>query len=112
MIITGQFDDLYYNRYTVEIENTSVSGDTIVIGEHYGNGEPDNDLMYFSDEAVTTESEMDNMFTVIGMQSATINVRVKEFVGELLYANNARSVKVKIQKNNEGCQRQLVEIIP
>lgn len=101
MIITGQFDDLYYNRYTVEIENTSISGDTIVIGEHYGNGEPDNDLMYFSDDAVTTESEMDDLFTVIGMQSATINVRVKEFVGELLYANNARSVKVKIQKNND-----------
>lgn len=101
MIITGQFDDLYYNRYTVEIENTSISGDTIVIGEHYGDGQPDNDLMYFTDDPVETEAEMDDMFTVIGMQSATINLRVKEFVGELLYANNARSVKVKIRKNNQ-----------
>ena len=100
MKITGQFRDINNNIYTVEIDNQSVSAADIVIGEHY-NDDGDDDLLYFTDEPVTIDFEYDDLFTVIGMHSATINLYARDFVGHLLYANNARSVTVLIKKGNE-----------
>ena len=100
MKITGQFRDINNNIYTVEIDNPSVSAADIIIGEHYNEGD-DDDLLYFTDEPVTIDFEYDDLFTVIGMHSATINLYARDFVGHLLYANNARSVTVLIKKGNE-----------
>ena len=99
MKITGQFRDINNNIYTVEIDNPSVSAADIVIGEHYNEG--DDDLLYFTDEPITVDFEYDDLFSVIAMHSATINLYARDFVGNLLYANNARSVTVLIKKGNE-----------
>lgn len=96
MKITGQFRDIHENLYSVEIDNPSVSHADIIIGEHYNDG--DNDLLYFTDEPCKIETETDDLFTVIIKTSATINLYARDYIGDLLYASNARSVTVLIKK--------------
>lgn len=97
MKITGQFKDIHENLYSVEIDNPSVSHADIIIGEHYNDG--DNDLLYFTDEPCKIETETDDLFTVIIKTSATINLYARDYIGDLLYASNARSVTVLIKKD-------------
>ena len=97
MRITGQFRDIHENLYSVEIDNPSVSHADIIIGEHYNDG--DNDILYFTDEPCKIETESDDLFTVIIKKSATINLYARDYIGDLLYAGNARSVTVLIKKD-------------
>lgn len=100
MRITGQFRDIHENLYNVEIINLSAgqSDETFIIGEHYNEG--DNDLLYFTDEPVKIETEADDMFTAIIKTSATINLYARDYIGHLLYADNATSVTVRIYYND------------
>ena len=97
MWITGEFRDIHGNKCSVEIGNPSVSHADIIIGEHYNEG--DNDLLYFTSEPVKIETESDDLFTVIIKTSATINLYARDYIGDLLYASNARSVVARIKKN-------------
>lgn len=97
MWITGEFRDIHGNKCSVEIGNPSVSHADIIIGEHYNEG--DNDLLYFTSEPVNIETEADDLFTVIIKTSATINLYARDYIGDLLYASNARSVVARIKKN-------------
>lgn len=97
MWITGEFRDIHGNKCSVEIGNPSVSHADIIIGEHYNEG--DNDLLYFTDEPVKIETVADDLFTVIIKTSATINLYARDYIGDLLYASNARSVVARIKKN-------------
>ena len=97
MWITGEFRDIHGNKCSVEIGNPSVSHADIIIGEHYNEG--DNDLLYFTSEPVKIETEADDLFTVIIKTSATINLYARDYIGDLLYASNARSVVARIKKN-------------
>lgn len=97
MWITGEFRDIHGNKCSVEIGNPSVSHADIIIGEHYNEG--DNDLLYFTDEPVKIETEADDLFTVIIKTSATINLYARDYIGDLIYASNARSVVARIKKN-------------
>lgn len=97
MWITGEFRDIHGNKCSVEIGNPSVSHADIIIGEHYNEG--DNDLLYFTDEPVKIETVADDLFTVIIKTSATINLYARDYIGDLIYASNARSVVARIKKN-------------
>lgn len=97
MWITGEFRDIHGNKCSVEIGNPSVSHADIIIGEHYNEG--DNDLLYFTSEPVNIETEADDLFTVIIKTSATINLYARDYIGDLFYASNARSVVARIKKN-------------
>lgn len=97
MWITGEFRDIHGNKCSVEIGNPSVSHADIIIGEHYNEG--GNDLLYFTDEPCKIETEADDLFTVIIKTSATINLYARDYIGDLLYASNARSVVARIKKN-------------
>lgn len=100
MKITGEFKDLFDNIIRVEIDNTSVSSDDIVIGDEF-NGYDDSAEIYFSDEPIELESEVDSLFDITIMQSAEINILTKNFIGDKLFADNDRSATVKIWKNNK-----------
>lgn len=98
MIIKGTFKDINDNAYTVEINNSTVTGNSITIGENYN--DTDKDLLYFSDNPVELEQKSDDLFDEIIMQSATIELYAREFVADKLYSDNDRSTSVVIKKGN------------
>jgi hypothetical protein len=98
MIIKGTFKDINDNAYTVEINNSTVTGDTITIGEKYN--DTDSDLLYFSENPVELEQKCDDLFDEIIMQSATIELYARDFIADKLYSENDRSTSVVIKKGN------------
>lgn len=92
MLYSGQFEDNNNVTCRVEIITDMDSTSTTVIGE---NG------LYFGGEPVTIETNIDDTFQHIILKSATINLVTQDFVGNDLFANNARDIQVKIYKNNE-----------
>ena len=50
-------------------------------------------------DPVTLESEMDDLFSVIIVQSCTINLLVKPYLGGILFGKNSRDIRVNIWKN-------------
>ena len=92
MLYSGQFEDNNNVTCRVEIITDGDSTSTTIIGE---NG------LYFGGEPVTIETNIDDTFQHIILKSATINLVTRDFVGNDLFANNARDIQVKIYKNNE-----------
>lgn len=90
MYIHGEFRDKDNNRITVKILNGDRS-EEMVIGE---NG------LFFTDDPVTIEQENDDTFNTIITKSASINLLTNNYIGGELFADNARSVKVVIEKNS------------
>lgn len=90
MYIHGEFRDKDNNRIEVKILNGDRS-EEMVIGE---NG------LFFTDDPVTIEQENDDTFSTIITKSASINLLTNQYIGGELFADNARSVKVVIEKNS------------
>ena len=90
MYIHGEFRDRDNNRIEVKILNGDRSQE-MVIGE---NG------LFFADNPVVIEQENDNTFNAIITKSASINLLTNQYIGGELFADNARSVKVVIEKNS------------
>lgn len=90
MYIHGEFRDKDNNRIEVKILNGDRS-EEMVIGE---NG------LFFTDDPVAIEQENDDTFNTIITKSASINLLTDNYIGGELFADNARSVKVVIEKNS------------
>lgn len=90
MYIHGEFRDKDNNIIQVKILNGDKSQE-MVIGE---NG------LFFTDDPVTIEQENDDTFNTIITKSASINLLTNNYIGGELFADNARSVKVVIEKNS------------
>jgi len=89
MKIVGSFKDLFNNIVTLEIENTSVSGETVYI-------EDDGELFFQGDNPIEITDNADDIMDVILMKNATINLYSENYVGDLFYSNNDLSTTVKI----------------
>lgn len=92
MIIYGTFKDIDNQTIEVEINNTTLQGQQVEIGE---NG------LFFSGDPIHIETNNDDTFEHIIRKSATINLVTNRYVGNLFFAENARSVTVEITKGNE-----------
>lgn len=90
MYIHGTFKDKNNNDIKVKILNGS-KDEEMVIGE---NG------LFFTDDPVSIEMENDDTFTHIITKSATINLLTDKYLGQYLFADNARSVMVVIERNS------------
>lgn len=90
MYIHGEFRDKDNNIITVKILNGDKSQE-LIIGE---NG------LFFTDDPVIVEQENDDTFSTIITKSASINLLTNQYIGGELFADNARDVKVVIEKNN------------
>lgn len=90
MYIHGEFRDKDNNRIEVKILNGDRS-EELIIGE---------DGLFFTDDPVTIEQENDDTFNTIITKSASINLLTDNYIGGELFADNARSVKVVIEKNS------------
>lgn len=90
MYIHGEFRDKDNNIIEVKILNGDRS-EEMVIGE---NG------LFFTDDPVVIEQENDDTFSTIITKSASINLLTSNYLGGELFADNARSVKVVIEKNS------------
>lgn len=90
MYIHGEFRDKDNNRIEVKILNGDRTKE-MVIGE---------DGLFFTDDPVTIEQENDDTFSTIITKSASINLLTNNYIGGELFADNARSVKVVIEKNS------------
>ena len=89
MYIHGEFRDKNNNLIEVKILNDDRQ-EEMVIGE---NG------LFFTDDPVTIEQENDDTFSPIVTKSASINLLTNHYIGNKLFADNARSAKVVIEKN-------------
>ena len=92
MIIYGTFKNINNETIEVEIINSSIEGEQVEIGE---NG------LYFSGDPIEIETNNDDTFEHIIKKTATINLVTDEYVGNLFFAENSRSVSVEINKGNE-----------
>ena len=92
MIIYGTFQNINNETVEVEIINTSIEGNQVEIGE---------DGLYFSADPIEIETNNDDTFEHIIKKTATINLVTDEYVGNLFFAENSRSVSVEINKGNE-----------
>lgn len=88
MNITGQFRNVDNELINVVITN-DIEGDDIIIGE---NG------LHFSREPLTIDYSIDDLFTHVIMSKATINLVTKDYLGEKLFAANAKSQEVTVTK--------------
>jgi hypothetical protein len=86
----GEFKNLNNTTYSVHIISNNDTTEEIIIGE---NG------IYFSGDPVSIDMEVEDTFQHIIMQSATINLVTENYVGNKLFANNARDVKVTIMND-------------
>lgn len=89
MKIIGTFKDLYENDITLEIENTSVSGETVYI-------EDDGDLYFNADEPIKITDNTSDLMDVLCLSNMTINFHSKNYAGDLFYGNNELSTTVKV----------------
>lgn len=92
MIIYGTFENIHNDTIEVEINNSTIQGEQIEIGE---NG------LFFSGDPIQIETNNDDTFEHIIRKSATINLVTNSYVGNLFFAEQARSVSVEIRKNNQ-----------
>lgn len=90
MYIHGEFRDKDNNLINVKILNGDKT-EELIIGE---NG------LFFTDDPITIEQENDDTFSTIITKSASINLLTNNYIGGEMFADNARDVKVVIEKNN------------
>lgn len=92
MKLFGTFYDVDNQPISVTIIN---NGDTTVTKEIGING------LYFSDESITIESEVDSMLEHILKKSCSINFVTDGYFADDLFAANSRSIIVNIFKANQ-----------
>lgn len=91
MYISGNFKSIKDVDYQIVITDGDVTKDIKVIGE---------EGLFFSNDALSVETNTNDTFDTIIKTSATINLVSDSYVGHLLFGNNARSISVTIYKNN------------
>lgn len=90
MTISGQFRD-YRNRLCEVTITTQASGSNITIG---------GDIVKFARDPVIIDTTNDDTFNVLIRRSATINLVTTQYIGDLLFASNARSSSVTIKRGS------------
>ena len=90
MRISGQFRD-NQNRLIDVIIESSQGSEQITVG---GNG------LFFGESPVSISYDIDDTFEHIIRKSATINFVTKNYLGDKLFANNARDIEVSIKRGS------------
>lgn len=91
MYIHGEFRDVNNVLYSVHILSDNDKTQEITIGE---NG------LFFSGSPISIETDIDDTFQTIIKRSASINLVTKSYLGDKLFANNSRNIKVNIYKED------------
>lgn len=91
MILRGEFRDLSDELLTVLIKSGG-SGEVKEIGK---------DGLYFSSEPVQIEESIEDITEHVIRKSATINLVVSDYLGDLLFTGAARDIVVNIWKGSE-----------
>ena len=91
MYISGNFKSIKDVDYQIVITDGDITKDVKTIGE---------EGLFFSNDALSVETNTTDTFDTIIKTSATINLISDSYVGNLLFGNNARSISVSIFKNN------------
>lgn len=91
MYIHGDFRDVNNVLYSVHILSDNDKTKELTIGE---NG------LYFSSSPISIETDIDDTFQTIIRRSATINLVTSDYIGDKLFANNSRNIKVNIYKED------------
>lgn len=90
MLFQGQFRDIHNTLYTVKILTNNDSTTTRTIGE---NG------LFFGSEPVVITGESKDTLTQMLVKSCEINLVAHDYIGDELWAANARSIVVNIFKD-------------
>lgn len=91
MILRGEFRDLSDELLTVIIKSGG-SGEVKEIGK---------DGLYFTSEPVYIEETLDDITEHVLRKSATINLVVSDYLGDLLFTGAARDIVVNVWKGSE-----------
>lgn len=91
MILRGEFRDLSDELLTVLIKSGG-SGDVKEIGK---------DGLYFAADPVQIEESIEDITEHVIRKSATINLVVSDYLGDLLFTGTARDIVVNIWKGSE-----------
>lgn len=92
MLLQGQFRNIDNELFTVKILTDGDSSSSRTIGE---NG------LFFGADPVTIETGCDDAFEHIIRKSCAINLVCSDYIGDILFANNSRSIVVNIRKGND-----------
>ena len=88
-MITGQFKSIRENTYSVEIE----SAYNYEIGS--------SDVINFTSDPISITQDVEQTIEPIIKTQATINLIVKNYLGDYLFTSNDRGIGVKIYKNSD-----------
>lgn len=91
MLLQGQFRDINNTLYTVKILTDNDSSTTRTIGE---------DGLFFAAEPVMINGESKDTFTQMLVKSCEINLVANDYIGDELWAANARSIVVNVFKED------------
>lgn len=91
MYIHGDFRDVNNVLYSVHILSDNDKTKELTIG---GKG------LFFSGSPISIETDIDDTFQTIIRRSATINLVTSDYIGDKLFANNSRNIKVNIYKED------------
>lgn len=91
MLFQGQFRDINNTLYTVKILSDNDSSTTRTIGE---------DGLFFAAEPVIINGESKDTFTQMLVKSCEINLVANDYIGDELWAANARSIVVNVFKED------------
>lgn len=95
--IRGWFKDIHDNDIVVEIQKQSDENVSLTIGE--------NGIYFAGDSPVTITQDVENEFQIILSKQCTINLITDSYVGDYLFADNARDVEVVVTRYiNQGNQ--------
>ena len=93
----GWFKDINDNDVVVEITKQSEEELSFEIGE--------NGIYFAGDSPVTITQDVENEFQIILSKQCTINLITDDYMGDYLFADNARDVEVTVQRYvNQGNQ--------
>ncbi len=91
MYIHGDFRDVNNVLYSVHILSDNDKTKELIIGEKG---------LFFSGSPISIETDIDDTFQTIIRRSATINLVTSDYIGDKLFANNSRNIKVNIYKED------------
>ena len=91
MYIHGDFRDVNNVLYSVHILSNNDKTKELIIGEKG---------LLFSGSPISIETDIDDTFQTIIRRSATINLVTSDYIGDKLFANNSRNIKVNIYKED------------
>lgn len=91
MYIHGDFRDVNNVLYSVHILSNNDKTKELTIGEKG---------LFFSGSPISIETDIDDTFQTIIRRSATINLVTSDYIGDKLFANNSRNIKVNIYKED------------